>query len=230
MLAAIASGDPYMWFAKMARLVPEWATAQTHEDVREICKRCCLGVLYGMGFRALAMRIKRSELEARELLEHHRRIFPTFWAWSNRAVHDGHLVRLYRSDFRLAHPLRRQVADGRGHQPTDPDECTDARQRRRDAALGRDLRAPGRDHHQLPATRRVHDRGGTKDERDAIQTMRDCMAGRLAWCSTVLRCGRGAPRPLAGPVHGRTARGAGHVAGCDGASVAIEREAREVPE
>ena len=86
MLAAIASGDPYMWFAKMARLVPEWATDQTHDDIREICKRCCLGVLYGMGARALALRIKRSEFEARELLDHHRRLFPTFWAWSNRAV------------------------------------------------------------------------------------------------------------------------------------------------
>ena len=64
MLAAIASGDPYMWFAKMARLAPEWAVRETHGDIREICKRCCLGVLYGMGYRALAMRIKRSELEA----------------------------------------------------------------------------------------------------------------------------------------------------------------------
>jgi DNA polymerase-1 len=53
MLAAIASGDPYIWFAKVAGLVPEWATDRTHPEIREICKRCCLGVLYGMGYRAL---------------------------------------------------------------------------------------------------------------------------------------------------------------------------------
>jgi DNA polymerase-1 len=89
MLAAITSGDPYMWFAKMARLAPEWAVRETHEHIREVCKACCLGVLYGMGYRALAMRIGRSEIEAKELLEHHRRIFRTFWNWSGRAVHEA---------------------------------------------------------------------------------------------------------------------------------------------
>jgi DNA polymerase-1 len=91
MLAAIASGDPYMWFAKMAGLAPEWATDKTHPEIREICKRCCLGVLYGMGVRALALRTKKSELEARELLVKHKLIFPTFWAWSGRVVHEATL-------------------------------------------------------------------------------------------------------------------------------------------
>ena len=159
MLAAIASSDPYMWFAKMARLVPEWATAQTHDDIREICKRCCLGVLYGMGARALALRIKRSEFEARELLDHHRRLFPTFWAWSNRAVRtatwDGFIDLTF--GWRVHHGTD---AEGEDTGPPTLMNAPDARQRRRDAALGRDLRAPRRDHHQRPAARRVHDRGG----------------------------------------------------------------------
>ena len=82
MLDAIASGDAYVWFARMARLAPDGRPGRRTPTIREICKRCCLGVLYGMGMRALAFRTGRSELEARELLEHHRRIFPTFWAWS----------------------------------------------------------------------------------------------------------------------------------------------------
>jgi DNA polymerase family A len=92
MLAAIASGDPYMWFARVARLAPDWATKETYPHVREVCKRCCLGVLYGMGRRALAFCTRRSEFEARDLLERHRRIFPTFWAWSGRAVHEATLI------------------------------------------------------------------------------------------------------------------------------------------
>ena len=92
MLAAIASADAYLWFARIAGLVPDWATRETHPQIREICKRCCLGVLYGMGVQALAFRTGKSELEARDLLEHHRRIFPTFWAWSGRAVHEATLL------------------------------------------------------------------------------------------------------------------------------------------
>ena len=91
MLAAIASDDAYLFFAKMAGLAPPDATRETHEHVREVCKRCCLGVLYGMGVRSLAFRTQRSELEARDLLERHRAVFPTFWAWSGRAVREATL-------------------------------------------------------------------------------------------------------------------------------------------
>ena len=91
MLAAIASDDAYMWFARMARLVPIGPLARPTRRSAKSASAAVSGVLYGMGDRALAMRIKRSELEARELLEHHRRIFPTFWAWSGRAVHEATL-------------------------------------------------------------------------------------------------------------------------------------------
>ena len=91
MLEAIASDDAYLYFAKMAGLAPPDATRDTHEPVREMCKRCCLGVLYGMGVRALAFRTQKSEMEARDLMERHRKVFPTFWAWSDRAVREASL-------------------------------------------------------------------------------------------------------------------------------------------
>ena len=160
MLDAIASGDPYLWFAKMSKLAPEWATAETHPQVREVCKRCCLGVLYGMGARALALRTKKSELEARDLLDKHRRIFPTFWAWSCRAVHEATLF----GHIDLAFGWR--IHDGEGLRfdeddthAADAHERADAGQRCRDDAPGRHLRAPGRRHHQRAAPRRLHDRG-----------------------------------------------------------------------
>jgi hypothetical protein len=44
-----------------------------------------------MGVHALAFRTQRSELEARDLMERHRKVFPTFWAWSDRAVREATL-------------------------------------------------------------------------------------------------------------------------------------------
>jgi DNA polymerase-1 len=73
---------------------PGWPSScrNAHSEIREVCKRCCLGVLYGMGRRALALRTQKSEFEALELLEHHRRIFPKFWAWSTRTVREATLL------------------------------------------------------------------------------------------------------------------------------------------
>ena len=95
LLGAVISGDPYIYFAKMAKLVPDDATKDSHPAVRETCKRCMLGVNYGMGELSLAFRINKSTVEARDLLRRHREIFPRFWAWSRDAVRvaslSGHL-------------------------------------------------------------------------------------------------------------------------------------------
>ena len=56
LLDSVASGDPYLSFAKRAGLVPEGATKATHAAVRDICKACVLGVNYGMQARTLAFR------------------------------------------------------------------------------------------------------------------------------------------------------------------------------
>ena len=86
LLEAATSGDPYIYFAKMADLVPEDATKDSHKAVREMCKRCMLGVNYGMRATSLSFRISRSVMEAQDLLQRHRRVFPRFWEWSDGAV------------------------------------------------------------------------------------------------------------------------------------------------
>ena len=109
MLDAIASGDPYLWFARMSKLAPEWATEETHPQVREVCKRCCLGVLYGMGSRALALRTKKSEFEARDLLDKHRQ-FPDVLVVVMPGGLRGHPVWSHRPDVWVARPRRRGPA------------------------------------------------------------------------------------------------------------------------
>jgi DNA polymerase-1 len=91
MLEAAATGDPHMAFAILAGNAPPHATKKTHGEIRKPHKACNLGVLYGMGARALAFQARKSETEARELLNHHRRVFPTYWAWSHRAVTEASL-------------------------------------------------------------------------------------------------------------------------------------------
>jgi DNA polymerase I-like protein with 3'-5' exonuclease and polymerase domains len=182
MLAAIASADPYMWFAKMARLVPGWAVRETHEDVREICKRCCLGVLYGMGYRALATRIGRSELEAKDLLEHHRRIFSIFWAWSGRAVHEATFFGFI--DLSYGWRVHHGTKSKNGDEDTGPPTLMNAPVQGNGAEM---LRLAAIFAHQAGVTVNcpLHDafliEARVEDEMDVVRTMRDCMgrASRL---------------------------------------------------
>lgn len=83
MMEAYTSGDPYMKFAIQADLAPEGATKQTHKHERDLCKACVLAVQYGMGAKALALRINRPEIEARELLNLHMKTYKKYWEWSD---------------------------------------------------------------------------------------------------------------------------------------------------
>jgi DNA polymerase I-like protein with 3'-5' exonuclease and polymerase domains len=86
MVAAYQTGDPYLAFAVQAGVAPGGATKESHKKVREQFKQCALGVLYGMGEDALAIRAGCSSAEARELLSLHRRTYPRYWRWSQAAV------------------------------------------------------------------------------------------------------------------------------------------------
>lgn len=86
MMAAYASGDPYLTFAKQAGAAPGEATKRSHSDVRELFKQCVLAVQYGMGPYSLGVRIGKPEPYARELLELHRKTYADFWIWSDAAV------------------------------------------------------------------------------------------------------------------------------------------------
>ena len=86
LMGGYRSGDPYLAFAKQAGAVPADATKATHGPEREQFKAVVLGVNYGMQERALADRIGRPVIEARQLLRHHRETYRRFWRWSQGAV------------------------------------------------------------------------------------------------------------------------------------------------
>lgn len=83
MMAAYASGDPYIEFAKQAGLVPKNATKKSHPAKRDLCKATTLAVQYGMGARGLGHKIGQTEQHGRALLQQHRAAYQTFWAWSD---------------------------------------------------------------------------------------------------------------------------------------------------
>lgn len=84
---AYASGDPYLWFGKFARLVPADATKKTHGADRDRFKIVMLGVLYGLSETGLARKLDLTPAHGRELMRLHRETFRTFWRWSD-AVQD----------------------------------------------------------------------------------------------------------------------------------------------
>jgi hypothetical protein len=92
MQVAYRSGDPYLAFAKQAGAVPADATKATHEPQRELFKQCVLAVQYGMGADALALRIAKPPIVARDLLQAHYETYRTFWAWSDSAVDQAMLL------------------------------------------------------------------------------------------------------------------------------------------
>ena len=83
---AYTSGDPYLRFAMQAGAVPMDATKASHPEVREQFKACALGVQYGMGPEALALKIAETPFRGRELLALHKRTYRYFWRWSQAAL------------------------------------------------------------------------------------------------------------------------------------------------
>ena len=93
MMAAYATGDPYLAFAKQARAVPPEATKASHPDIRDLYKTTALGVQYGSGAEALAIRLGKTKEHAKALLHHHRTVYADFWRWSDAAATQGMLER-----------------------------------------------------------------------------------------------------------------------------------------
>lgn len=86
MLAAYLSGDSYLAFAKQAHAIPEDATKETHEAIRDQFKQCVLGVQYGIGDVSLAVRIGQLPIVARHLLGLHHELYRQFWQWSENTL------------------------------------------------------------------------------------------------------------------------------------------------
>lgn len=91
MMDAYSTGDPYLAFAAQAGAVPPGATKASHPAIREKFKVCSLGVLFGMWISGLALRLGVDPAEARELLDHHHRVYRRYWRWSDDAVSHARL-------------------------------------------------------------------------------------------------------------------------------------------
>ena len=92
LLEAVQSGDPYLSFAKMAKLAPPDATKQSHKAIRDLCKTCVLGTNYGMQAQSLASRTGLSVIEAQGLLRRLAQTFPVFTAWAEHVADVGQLT------------------------------------------------------------------------------------------------------------------------------------------
>jgi len=92
MLAAYASGDPYLAFAKQAGAIPADGTKESHGSQRELFKTTALAVLYGMEAEGLALKIDRPTVVARDLLRAHHETYREFWRWSDAAVDHAKLT------------------------------------------------------------------------------------------------------------------------------------------
>jgi hypothetical protein len=99
MQAAYLSGDPYLTFGKQIGALPADATKQSHEAQRQLFKICILGTQYGMQEDTLALHIGRPVIEARELLDAHRRTYRRFWEWSQAALDTAMLTNELRTVF-----------------------------------------------------------------------------------------------------------------------------------
>jgi DNA polymerase I len=92
MKAAYISGDPYLAFAIQASAAPLDATKKTHKAIRDQFKSTVLAVQYGMGAEALAQRIGKPTIRARQLLNLHHDTYRVFWTWSDKVVDHGMLT------------------------------------------------------------------------------------------------------------------------------------------
>lgn len=91
MMAAYASGDPYLEFAKQAGAVPATATKASHPNERSQYKQCAIAMLYGMAGASLAAQIQQSPAHAHALINAHKRTYQCFWQWSDSVSHQAQL-------------------------------------------------------------------------------------------------------------------------------------------
>jgi hypothetical protein len=86
LIEAYLSGEPYLGFAKAAGFCPPEATPKTHPELRERCKRLCLGTVYGLTERGAAHHLQIPVVDARELLRKHAEIYRVTWNWRRDTI------------------------------------------------------------------------------------------------------------------------------------------------
>jgi hypothetical protein len=91
--------DPYLHLAKMARAVPDTATADSHPRERETFKAVALGVLYGLSAFGIARKLDVPLWQGQELLTLHQQLFPVFWRWADAVEMTAMLTNQLRTVF-----------------------------------------------------------------------------------------------------------------------------------
>jgi DNA polymerase-1 len=92
LLQAYQSGDVYIAFAKDAGLMPPGATKETYpqfEETRDVCKTITLGIGYGMGADAMAVRAGLTRSDAANLIRMHRYCYRKYWQWVEDSTASG---------------------------------------------------------------------------------------------------------------------------------------------
>lgn len=85
MLEAYASGDPYVWLGKAAKVIPPNGNKKTHPTERKVFKVLQLGLQFQLGLvklaAALTLELGReyTVAEAEQLRNFHRKVFSTYW-------------------------------------------------------------------------------------------------------------------------------------------------------
>ena len=94
MIRAYQSGDVYLYTGKLAGAIPQDATRDTHEDLRNLFKSTVLGIQYLMGPRTLSGKLTRdtgktvSIDEAEQLIDQFNAAYPIFSDWREEVVAD----------------------------------------------------------------------------------------------------------------------------------------------
>jgi hypothetical protein len=95
MMEAYRSGDPYLWLGKHSGAIP--ADADKSHPRREQFKVMALAVMYGAGEGRIAATLNESVVFARDLIQHHKSAFPTFWRWIQACVDSASLTGVIRT-------------------------------------------------------------------------------------------------------------------------------------
>lgn len=103
MIDSYASGDVYLAFGKLAGMIPEGGTKETHRKEREICKTIILGMSYGMTSMGLAPRLSQAMKttytpdEVQKYVDLFEEAYPTYrkWKWDTlRSYEDNGFLQL----------------------------------------------------------------------------------------------------------------------------------------
>lgn len=103
MIKAYLSGDPYLYGAKQAGVIPPDGTKDSHKIERDIFKNTYLGILFGMTKYGLAVKLSNdtgkewSEEDAQEQINIFEDLFPRYMEWKSELIseyQEGAIIKL----------------------------------------------------------------------------------------------------------------------------------------